>query len=137
MKNYHFLLIYLIVFTLSFLGLIDGGSGSELLDIVLLNIFFVFTYVSIFCLKIYNFKENNRMIPVILFTSSCYFYQAHFLILVIYLVIMIYLLFFSRSKGEMDPVKSVFLNFFSTSNYIDLLMIVAFISIAFLDGYLF
>lgn len=131
MKNYNFLFLYLAVFTLSYKGLIGGGVGLAFIDVLLIDIFFIFTYISIFSLKIYNFKENKVSIPIILLTSSLYFYKVNFVVCIIYCLITVYLIFFKEIKGHYDPVNSVFSNFFKNASKYDLILIFSFIIVTF------
>ena len=54
MERYRFLFLYILIFGLSYNGLLSGGVGIPLVDFLLIFIFFLFTYVSVFSLKIYN-----------------------------------------------------------------------------------
>jgi hypothetical protein len=131
MKNYNFLFLYFTVFGLSYQSIINGGVGNKLIDSVLISIFFVFTYVNIFSLKIYNFKENRIIIPAIIITSSFYFYKVNYFLLFYYFFIVSYLVFFKNIIGTYSPVKSVFKNFYEFSNKIDIFFIVCFVIFAF------
>lgn len=134
MGNYRFLLFYSIVFLLTYQGLMDGGTGNRFVDIILINIFFIFCYVNIYSLKVYNFTENKIIIPIILFSSYLYFYKVDYYYLFFYAAITFYLYFIKKySTGSYNPLKSVIFNFFKNSSKIDIILILGFVILTFLN----
>lgn len=128
MGNYQFLFLYLIVFGLSYQGLVSGLTGIIYVDILLESIFFIFCYVNVFSLKVYNFKENLIIFTIIFITSGVYFFKLNYIIFPIYVLLFIYLVFFKKYNGmNYNSSKSVFLNFYRYANYTDLVFILFFL----------
>ncbi len=129
MERYRFLFLYILIFGLSYNGLLSGGVGIPLVDFLLIFIFFLFTYVSVFSLKIYNFKENEIMIPVVVISSVIYFLRVSYFLAFLYTIILLYLIFGRKIIGFYEPTKSVFLNFYNNSQKIDTIIIILFLLI--------
>ena len=130
MGNYQFLFLYLIVFSLSYQGLVSGLTGVLLIDILLISIFFIFCYINIFSLYVYNFKENLIIFPIIIITSGIYFFKLNYVLCSLYLLLCLYLIFFKKYDSiEYTFSKSVFLNFYKSANFIDLVFILLFLLI--------
>lgn len=136
MTNFKYLFLYLVVFGLSYQGLKGGGTDIIYIDVLLTNIFFIFSYVTIFTLKTYRLKENIISIPIIFITSCFYFYQINIYLLLVYLIIFFILMFLKTTTKQYDPIKSILYNFYKCSSKIDISLISLFIFISLLLKFL-
>jgi hypothetical protein len=109
MSRNGYLLVYFIVFTTSFLGLLGGLTSNWIIDSALSFIFFVLSYS--FILIIYESDKKNNIYYSILISimTLLYFYNLNFLLLII---LILYLFLIKRKNFAFDGVKSLFHNFY-------------------------
>ena len=115
MNTNSYLLAYLFVFLISFIGLLQGETGFYLLDAFLYMIFFMTSYTCAFIIKIHDDKTFKYHVFIIILLSSIYFIKISYYHSLINLAFYLWLLIKKR-KVMYEPQKSVFFNFYNNSS---------------------
>ncbi len=123
----YFFLIYAFFFILSFLALLNGGSGYLCIDIFLYILFFLLSYTGVLLLKIIDKQKFVFMILLITMLSSLYFFRLNLYYMVFNLFFIIKLFYFESKNGTFYGDESVFMNFVLNCSLINKVLILIFV----------
>lgn len=121
-----YFVVYLVVFTISFIGLLKGETGISIIDSFLVLLFFLYSYINIEFLRIFDKNKSRIQVLFIILLSLLYLYYAHFSICILGTFSYIYLIYIKKKTSYFDPVKSVLTNFYKNSTKTEMLFFIAF-----------
>ena len=121
-----YFVVYLVVFTISFIGLLKGETGISIIDSFLILLFFLYSYINIVFLRIFDKNKSRIQVLFIILLCLLYLYYVHFLICILGVFSYIYLIYIKKKTNYFDPVKSVLTNFYKNSTKTEILFFIVF-----------